>query len=258
MKNLRYKNIDLRIIIVVVIVILSSIIGYVVYTGKMPNIRSAFTTYKPIPYDSISSPLGTSPSGLSTENDTRTPYQQSPSSANQEKDTTANKKRGLFQLNTSYDKIPNAQLKEENKNRVSRHQKESKLFSDLILVNPEDKELVEYAFIDNKVPYQSLLKLLSVAGHDILLKDDNLLSQMIIDGIGDSDQINVIHVLDRKNNIVYSSHETMANSSLLSTVKEINFETDNLEIQKQNGFTWISIPIFHTYGKVGHVIINLN
>ena len=39
------------------------------------------------------------------------------------------------------------------------------------------------AFSENTIPYNSILKLLSVAGQDILLKEDNHISQMIIDAI---------------------------------------------------------------------------
>jgi len=257
-------------VLTVLLILAICLVGYFLFMGKFPNLRGVFTTYDKLSYDSIPDNNDTSSminstrredtlDVLSIKRDSLESKEIVLKTENQtKKDTSVSKSNeSIFHVNTSYEKIPDAQLSAEKKNMVPQHQVDSELFSELILTNEEEKNTLSKAFSDNNISYESILKLLTIAGQDILLKDKNHISQTIIDTFGDSDKISVIYIVDRKGNISYSSHKTLANSAILSSLKNINLESNILEISEINGYTWVSIPIFYTYGKIGNVLINI-
>ncbi|MDF1698986.1 MAG: hypothetical protein P1U56_24250 [Saprospiraceae bacterium] len=253
-----------KLIVGAILCVVVCFIGYIIYKGKAPSFDGVFTQYNALPYDSIyvdkdslpslqkdtllndSDSLGISNSSLHTP-------------LNSPTDTIIEKeKESIFHVNTSYDKILDTRLSEEKLNMVTQHQADSELFAELLLPEKEKLVEIEKAFNNNTIPYGSKLRLLTIAGQDILLKENNTLSQMIIDALADANTIGVIHVLDRKNNIVYSSHKTLANSTLLASLNDLDFESKSIELITVDGHTWISIPIYYTYGKIGHVLSHIS
>jgi hypothetical protein len=96
-----------------------------------------------------------------------------------------------------------------------------------------------------------LLKVLAFLGQDILAKNNVNTSAAMINAIAESSDIDHIDVFDRKGNRKYSTTENPEEFSGIT--KLANFQ--KIIIESVNDQNCVFLPIFHTYGQIGYVVV---
>ena len=76
----------------------------------------------------------------------------------------------IFKINTSFAKIEERLLLKKKKSEINKEEN-TDLFSELLLSDGSDKTVVDQIFSENGVSYQDILKLIAIAGQDILIGD---------------------------------------------------------------------------------------
>ena len=281
---------SLKMILVTVIV---SVIGAVVYyvgKDKLPSIDGVFTTYNPLPFDTTGLGLpdtfminNTDPELTKTDTATGlekevkdTSYRTvgpADSTSYIEADTmkmnldvaildTTNlsgepESNSIFKVNTSFEKIadlPNLR----NEDSVENEEKERiDLFSELLLYDVSDKTVVDQIFSKNGISYQSILKLVSIAGQDIVIGNGSTISELMLDAIAESDNILEIYIIDRKGNLIYTTHKPKINTSIHKLLAMLYLDVNRVKVTELDGHFHISLPLYHTYGKIGIAVLSI-
>ena len=269
-KSRRKSSIGKKLIIFIALLATIVVIVYYAFDGNIPYTKGLFTTYNPLspePETDNNYPLedsllvSTKESWASMTDtivsdtvisdiadntvapeDTLSDIEIDSSSA------TANP----FKVNTSYEKITNLPAIEDEKESVG---KADDLFSELLLPSGEDKIAIGQVFDQGTISYQSVLKLVVIAGQSILLEDYIKTSEEMIDIIAESDNISEIYIIDRKGNVAYTTQKPIAYKSIGKVVDDLNLDVRTVKVHQVDNKFIISIPIFHTFGKIGLAIL---
>jgi hypothetical protein len=170
-------------------------------------------------------------------------------------DTTLEEKMNLFHVNTNYEKISNLSAFKDREGKDDKA--DTDLFSDLLLPNEVDRSAIAEVFESNSLSYLDILKVLSIAGQDVLIAKDNTTCQTILNALAESEAVKDIYILDRKGNINYTTHTLNVNSSVMSIMEEIRIKEQSIKISFKGDLTVISMPIYHTYGHIGTAVLLL-
>lgn len=172
-------------------------------------------------------------------------------------DTNANaKEKSIFKVNTTYDKI----VAEPAPNPIGKAAPglSGDLFEELLLPeNPQadtERSFNEYAQ-EKMVNAKSVLKLLSIIGEAILLDDNTSENQAILEAITESEHILGILIVDRKGRVVYATNRKYVNGSISNILPKVALDSDKLSWFQEENQTVASLPLFHTYGKIGLAIL---
>ena len=57
--------------------------------------------------------------------------------------------------------------------------------------------------------------------------------------------------------VIYSSLKKMKDVGEFSSIINYNIESNTIKVNEVDGRNSISVPIFYTHGKIGHVILNV-
>jgi hypothetical protein len=238
------------------------ITGYWIF-NQINESKKVFTQYEAIKNDSINA------EGLRTKNDSlNQSIIQNDTTAvkvintkdgkiNQTKDTNSIvEKESIFKVNTSYDKIVAEPLPlplgERNPGSTG------DLFEKLLLPEKASKDFEDsfnqYA-LEKIVTSKSILKVLSIAGKAILLDENTSENQTILEAITESENIQGILIADRKGRVIYATNRKYVNGSISNILPKIVLDSDKLFWYKEDNQTIASLPLFHTYGKIGLAIL---
>ena len=132
------------------------------------------------------------------------------------------------------------------------------LFDELLVTgSTQDKSELRTAINNKKDSFarKSTLKILSICSKNILLninKEDN---EEILLSLADAETISSLQISDRNGQIVFSTANKLLNRQLSKVYPEIKNEQQGLECLDSGQNELCSLPIFHTYGKIGFGII---
>lgn len=252
-----YKSTPFRILVIILICVL----GYfgIKQISKASSSKSIFTQYDPLYTDSTDLALDsiTDESGKIGLNDSiqvdTSILTRNPNQAN--KDSL---EIDLFSVNTSYENIKSgydADIADITTNSVM---PESGLFEELLLPenlrgsnNPAFRTFYEKNILSPK----SILRLLPIAGKNILINNNSTDDEAILDLLTESESVVAILVINRKGIVIYSTNRKQLNRPIKALMPRIETSKTTLSWHQENNHNIVSLPLFHTYGKIGAVVL---
>ena len=132
------------------------------------------------------------------------------------------------------------------------------MFEALLLPAEKDEEFEKfYENYRNQsiLSAQSILKVLAITGRSILLENSDADDQMIMQVLTESEQVNGIFIIDSKGKVTYSTNRKYLNMPIVTIMPEIDLTKIKMDWYQKEGENIVSIPIFHTYGKIGTAVL---
>ena len=171
-------------------------------------------------------------------------------------DSTAINSEQLIPANSIDDNIPFETTHIEKSKRANSETYD--LFDELLVAgSSQDKSELRTAINNKKDSFarKSTLKILSICSKNILLninKEDN---EEILLSLADAETISSLQISDRNGQIIFSTANKLLNRQLSKVYPEITNEQQGLDCLESDLNEVCSLPIFHTYGKIGFGII---
>jgi hypothetical protein len=164
----------------------------------------------------------------------------------------------IFKVNTNYGDIVDTLTDEEKELESKKDHLDNDMFMQLLIPTKEKKEAVTKVLTTNDMSYKSILKLLSLLGQDIIINNNNQLSQSMINAIAESDNISNIHIINQKKDVIYHTYEFKAKTFMESILKNLNMDANSIQIIEKEDHSYLSMPIFCSYGRIGFVVLSIN
>jgi hypothetical protein len=96
-----------------------------------------------------------------------------------------------------------------------------------------------------------------IGGQDILTGKGGAKSEMILCAKSESDNIFDIYIVERKGNLAYVKPKPKVNASVHRLLAELSLDVNHVKVTELVGHFHISLPIYHTYGKVGIAVLSI-
>jgi hypothetical protein len=237
-------------------IILLLIMGYFLLP-YIKSVESPFTQYKPLPIDSTYITLDTTAAENSLDSsfvviDTILSKPNSIETADKTRTSDSSSVPSLFKINTEYDQLdPNQQLgkkKEEDLND---------LFNQLIMadLSPVVVEKINEVELDFSI--SGIIKILSSTTVEILAGNVRQYHLDILEAIEQSSSVQGIMISDNDHKIVYSTNRKFRNIYISEVFPGRTIVSDNLNIIEIDNDQWITMPVYHQYGRIGTMLFSI-
>ncbi len=256
-----YQSMPFRILLVIIICILC-------YLGirQISNIssKSIFTQYDPLYADSIDLSLDSVKMDSVNHDSIKIDWKDSTNKKdsillnNPDQPKNDSLDIDLFSVNTSYERIKSDYGDDLDDGTYNSVLPEGGLFEELLLpesLRGSNNPIFNTFYEQNILAPKSILKLLPIAGKNILIKNNSADDEAILDLLTESESVVAILVVNRKGTVVYSTNRKQLNRSIGALLPQIAISETTLSWQQVKNSNIVSLPLFHTYGKIGTVIL---
>lgn len=164
----------------------------------------------------------------------------------------------LFKVNTTYDEIDDDIVLDTLEVVDNNILTSDGLFEELLLSEEMDKALVTSfdKFANQKiVSSKGVLKLLAIAGKQVLLGKDTEDVKAILGILIEAEEVKGVMIADRKGKIVYATNQKYVNFPLRKIIPQVDVNMDNLSWIENGEERIVAMPLYHTYGKIGYAIL---
>ncbi len=160
---------------------------------------------------------------------------------------------GIFSVNTHYDKITKTTIP----NKLSGVEPEG-LFEKLLVPEDENQEFENFYKTyrhQNILSSESLLKVLAITGRSILIEHNDADDQLLMQVLTESEKVNGIIIANEMGHVVYATNRKYLNTLIASILPEIDLTKLKISWYQKGNENIVTIPIFHTYGKIGTAVL---
>jgi hypothetical protein len=161
----------------------------------------------------------------------------------------------LFKFHTSYDKIdPSEYATKMDENGNTTYD----LFDELML-NSEDNSNAQSIDIvkngSNVLALKTTLKILSISAKNLLLNDNIEDNREIVLALAESDQIALILIVNKNGKILYATDQKLLNKPLIASYPNLDLSQEGVWCMEIEESKICVLPIYHTFGKIGFMVI---
>ncbi len=166
----------------------------------------------------------------------------------------------LFKLNTHYDKIkvdPAGSIFSSKSTELRTGSND--LFDALLIPIGEqagfNRELYERYYKADFISFKSTLKILGIAGKQLLMGNNSADSQSMLQTISESNKVQSLIIIDNYGAIKYASDQKIINNNIHEVMPDIDQDKSTLSWYKKDDMNIITFPLFHTYGRLGMAVV---
>lgn len=162
----------------------------------------------------------------------------------------------IFRVNTSYD-----ELKFDSISALNQSQTAHSLFEKLLL--PDDRQGIRnqsiHQYLNREIATsRSILKLIATIGKNILVDQYDRDGEEILMSLTESADITGVIITNRNGIIVSSTDRKHLNSNVRILFPNLDMEGDSLNWVETSNQVISSIPIYHTFGRIGTGVLITN
>jgi hypothetical protein len=132
------------------------------------------------------------------------------------------------------------------------------LFEELLLPDALTKssasEFKKY-YRKDIVSSRAVLKLMAISGKRLLIGQDTQDDENILEALIDSEHVVAILIVDRKGKVAYSTNRKQTNASLKQLMPKVDLNSETMNWYQEGNFQISSVPMYHTYGKIGTAVL---
>lgn len=120
----------------------------------------------------------------------------------------------------------------------------------------DKKQFLLNKFRGNQIfSLETSLKLLSMAGLNILTNKETDADHTILSLIKDQKNLSNFYVIDKEGVIYYDAKTNMLYAKISDITSSVVLSANNLDINEASGLTVLSYPIYHSFGKIGFIVL---
>jgi hypothetical protein len=180
------------------------------------------------------------------------------SSPKKENDSTVSK--SFLKVNTKFDSLVIVKKVVNNISILNKYATDEAVFEALKNTDgyTDKKQLLLNKFRDNQIfSLETSLKLLAMSGLNILTNKKTDADLTLLSLIKDQKNLSNFYIIDKDGIIYYDAKNNMTFSRITDITNSLALSANYLEVSEDSGQIILSYPIYHTFGKIGFVVLML-